>query len=188
LTLGRRAGDAGSSAVNPVEPQRAADDRIVIGSVNAVFGTRGWIKLLSETRPRDAIFDYPVWYVGDVQPIPFDVLEHRVQHNSLLARLRGVERREQAEALVGSPVLVATADLEPPPPGHYYWRDLIGLRVVTRDGRELGEVRSLVETGGADVLRVRGERERLIPFVPGVYVLKVDTAERRLDVDWHPDD
>lgn len=173
----------------PAGGDTAGRDWVAIGSVNSVFGTRGWVKVFSETRPRDAIFNYAVWYLGSKGVFhPFPVVDSRIQHNSLLAALRGIDTREKAEALVGLRIAVPADSLEPPAPGEYYWRDLIGMRVVTQNGQDLGVVQGLLETGGADVLRVRGERERLIPFVAGVYVLDVDPVARCMTVDWHPDD
>lgn len=72
-------------------------------------------------------------------------------------------------------------------PGEYYWRDLIGLAVVTRQGEPLGKVDHLLETGANDVLVVAGERERLIPFVPGPIVTQVDLQAGVIEVDWDKD-
>jgi 16S rRNA processing protein RimM len=59
--------------------------------------------------------------------------------------------------------------------------------VVTVAGVELGTVRDMIETGANDVMLVRGERERLIPFVMGHYVRSVDLDAKRIEVDWDPD-
>ena len=173
------------------EPKTPASkpEWVTLGAVNAVFGTRGWVKVVSDTRPRDAIFDYPVWHIGlKAEWQVLQLAECREQGNTLLAKLRGVDDREAAESLVGKRIAVPADDLEPPPPGSYYWRDLIGMVVVTTEGVKLGEVHGLAETGSNDVLRVRGDRDRLIPFVPGVYVTDVDLKARKITVDWHPDD
>ena len=75
-----------------------------------------------------------------------------------------------------------------PKPGEYYWSDLEGLEVVTVEGVALGRVSHLVATGANDVLIVKGaERERLIPFLVGQYVTKVDLDADRLTVDWDPE-
>mgnify|MGYP000194948865 CR=1 FL=1 len=56
--------------------------------------------------------------------------------------------------------------------------------MVTVDGTPLGRVDHLIETGVNDVLVVRGERERLIPFVQPQIVKKVDLEAGRIEVDW----
>ena len=69
-------------------------------------------------------------------------------------------------------------------PGEYYWSDLQGLKVVTIEGELLGTVDHLIETGANDVLVVKGERERLIPFVLDQVIVNVDLDKREMQVDW----
>ena len=57
---------------------------------------------------------------------------------------------------------------------------------MTTAGEALGTVDHLIETGANDVLVVRGDRERLIPFTPGHAVVEVDMERRRLTVAWDP--
>jgi 16S rRNA processing protein RimM len=59
--------------------------------------------------------------------------------------------------------------------------------VVNTQGVELGRVDHLLETGANDVLVVKGERERLIPYTPGEAVVKVDLPAGLLTVEWDPD-
>jgi 16S rRNA processing protein RimM len=68
--------------------------------------------------------------------------------------------------------------------GSFYWADLEGLTVVNTDGDTLGVVARLMATGANDVLVVKGDREILIPFVTGQYVLGVDFADGVIRVDW----
>jgi len=58
---------------------------------------------------------------------------------------------------------------------------------VHRDGTELGKVAYLLETGANDVMVVKGEQERLIPFVMEQVVLGVDLARGEIEVDWEWD-
>ena len=60
--------------------------------------------------------------------------------------------------------------------------------------RLLGEVDHLIETGANDVLVLKpcagsvDRRERLLPYLPQRVVQRVALQERRIDVDWHPED
>jgi len=69
----------------------------------------------------------------------------------------------------------------------YYWSDLEGLDVHTTKGEVLGRVERLMETGANDVLVIRGDRERLVPFVQGQYVIRVDLEAGLIVVDWDPE-
>ena len=88
---------------------------------------------------------------------------------------------------MGAELAVPRESLPEPGEGHYYWADLEGLRVVTKDGNELGNVAYLLATGANDVLVVQGQKEVLIPFVTGSVVLDVDIAGGRITVDWEWD-
>ena len=98
-----------------------------------------------------------------------------------------IEDRDAAEALRGTEILVPRQALPPAAPGEYYWIDLEGLRVVTVEGVPLGEVSHLLSTGANDVMVVRGERERLLPFVQPDYVKAVDFETGTVTVDWDPE-
>lgn len=71
--------------------------------------------------------------------------------------------------------------------GEYYWTDLQGLRVLTVDGVELGTVDHLFATGANDVLVVKGERQRLIPFVKNQVVREIELEQGLVRVDWDAD-
>ena len=141
--------------------------------------------MFSYTEPREALLDYGNWLLerdGDWHAV--DVAEGQRHGKTVIVRLAGVEDRDQAIALVGAEIGVARAELPETAAGQYYWSDLEGLTVCRRDGTELGRVDHLLETGAHDVMVVRGETERLIPFVSGDVVVDVDLADRVVTVDW----
>ena len=49
----------------------------------------------------------------------------------------------------------------------YYWNDLIGLNVYLDDGKEIGVLSEIIETGSNDVLVVKGDKEILVPYIIG---------------------
>jgi len=107
--------------------------------------------------------------------------------SGVVVRLEGCGDRDQAAQLAGSGLAISRRQLPAPPPGSFYWVDLVGLKVETTDRRPLGTVQRLLETGANDVLVV-GEREQhLIPFVMGQYVIAVDLDGGRIVVDWDPE-
>ena len=162
--------------------------RLLLGELVGVHGLQGWLKLRSHTDPIDAILGYQPWLLrqrGSERML--SGVRGRMQGKALVVRLPGVDTREAAEALLGSEVWIDRDALPPPAPGEYYWADLEGLEVVTVAGQPLGSVAHLLATGANDVLVVRGERERLIPFVQPDVVTAVDLAARRITVDWDPE-
>ncbi|HLW73953.1 MAG TPA: ribosome maturation factor RimM [Gammaproteobacteria bacterium] len=162
--------------------------RIVIGKVGGPFGVKGWVKLLSWTEPRDGIFEYAPWLLksGDTWK-EWEVAEGHAHGKGVIARFEGVTDRDQAMALMGAEIAVWRDQLGETKPGQYYWADLVGLDVQLEGGRSLGKVQGLMATGSNDVLVVKGERERLIPFIQGQVIMRVDLAQGLIQVDWDPD-
>jgi 16S rRNA processing protein RimM len=170
-------------------------DRLVeVGRVQAAYGIKGWVWVYSNTDPIANIFAYMPWYaqVGGVWQ-ELRVSEWREQGKGLVMRLDGVIDRNGAESLKGLALWVNKSCLPELQEGDYYWSDLLDLSVFLEDGRLLGQVHSLMETGSNDVLVVRAAsgsmdaRERLIPWLPDRVVKQVDLAGRRIIVDWDPE-
>ena len=169
-------------------------DALVVGKVVAAYGIKGWVKVLSFTDPKENIFDYQPWYLKtDKGWAPVKLTGGRVQGKGLVAQLDGATDRNVAEArFLGREIAIPRSVLPTLEDGDYYWRDLIGLRVRTDAGEDLGKVTSLMETGANDVLVVRGDshsldrQERLIPWVPDEFVTEVNLGEGYLVVDWDP--
>jgi len=161
---------------------------VEVGEIVGAFGVQGWVKVRSYTDPPENILKYAPWGLGSPESIRnVRIVDGRPQGSNVVARLEGVEDRDQAIALKGTRVLVSRQCFPKAPPGTYYWADLIGLDVVSVAGQTLGKVKGLLETGANDVLDVRGDRERLIPFVLGEFVHAVDLERGRITVDWDPE-
>ncbi|HET7649455.1 MAG TPA: ribosome maturation factor RimM [Gammaproteobacteria bacterium] len=162
--------------------------RVVIGKVTGLYGVKGWVKLMSWTDPREAIADFPVWQLKlDGEWREWDVAECRPHGKTIIARLQGMTDRDQAARLIGAEIAVQRDQLPSLKPGEYYWADLIGMTVQLADGRALGEVEAMMETGANDVLVVQGDRQRLIPFIRDQVVREVDLDKGLIQVDWDPD-
>jgi 16S rRNA processing protein RimM len=161
---------------------------VLVGEIAAPFGVKGWVKVKSFTDPPANILKYVPWTLSDgKQESVGVVLEGRPQGAMVVVRFDGIDDRDQAIGLRGMQVTVPRDVFPRAPKGQYYWADLVGLRVNTVAGVDLGLVTGLLATGANDVLEVKGDRERLIPFVIGPYVTDVDLDAGRLTVDWDPD-
>ena len=161
---------------------------VVLGRISGLFGVKGWVKVYSYTEPREAVLEYRRWLLsGKDGWREATVAEGQRHGKTIIARIDGYVDRDQAAELIGTEIAVPRDELPEAEEGRFYWSDLEGLRVVHRDGNELGRVAYLLETGANDVMVVQGEQERLIPFVMGEVILGVDLAGGRIDVDWEWD-
>ena len=161
---------------------------ILLGRVTGLYGVKGWIKIHSHTHPRENIVNFDRWILrhGD-DHAPMEVENGRLQGRTVVAKLMGIDDRDQAGTLIGAEITVDRDDLPPCEPGEYYWADLEGLDVRTEAGDDLGRIDYLFTTGAHDILVVAGDRQRLIPFVQQRIVREVDMERGSIVVDWDPD-
>lgn len=167
------------------------DEYLIVGRVSGVFGTRGWLRIQSFTRPLENLLGYDPWYLRTGPDwTAHHLREARRHHGGLIAALEGLQDRDQAAAFVRADIAIERGQLKPVDDDEYYWADLIGMSVNTVDGEPLGNVSGLYDAPAHDILRVKDDtgRERLIPFVRDVHVIDIDRAGRLIRVDWHPDD
>jgi 16S rRNA processing protein RimM len=171
----------------------AADDYLVIGKIFSVHGVRGEVKVYSFTDPIDNLLDYPSWTLrrnGEVRQV--ELASGRLQNKVLVAKLKGLNDREEARLLAGFEICVLRSLLPDLTDGEYYWYQLEGLKVIDQLGQLLGTVHHLLETGANDVMVVKActgsldDRERLLPYTEQC-VLAVDLAAGEMRVEWDAD-
>ncbi|HZE60654.1 MAG TPA: ribosome maturation factor RimM [Burkholderiales bacterium] len=158
-----------------------------MGRVAGSYGVRGWIKVAPGGGVAPALAAAQEWWIGERA---YRVAEARVHSSTVVAKLAGIETREQALELKGAQVSMARDALPEPGAGHYYLVDLVGLEVLNEQGEGLGTVKQWLTNGAQDVMEVAGpgvkSGTRLIPWV-SVVVKEVDLAGRRIVVDWGAD-
>lgn len=147
------------------------------------YGVRGWVKVAPQKGVADTLVAATQWWLGTQLR---EVEQARVHSATVVAKLAGIETREQALALKGRKIAVARAALPDADDGRYYLADLVGLEVVNEQGLKLGVVRQWFTNGPQDVMELAGDRVRLVPWVPAV-VKKVDLEAKRIEVEWGAD-
>ncbi len=159
---------------------------IIVGKVGSTYGLRGWLKIRTYTDFGANILNYTTWYLalGSDEWKTFDLEEGRIHGNGIIAKLAGINSPEEGRLLTGVTIAVKRSQLPPLKQNEYYWSDLIGLSVINKQGKKLGEVIYLMETGSNDVLVVKGDKEFAIPYLFGKVVLNVDLIKNEILVDW----
>lgn len=150
---------------------KASGRLVPLGRVKGVHGLKGMVRV--GLKGRAAEFDPETFTaLGEILlgGEPFQVIKAVRGRGHILLRLKGIDSREQAEALVGREVQGEARRFPALPPGEYYCFQIVGLPVVhARDGAVLGRLEEIWPTGAHDVYVVRhGEREMLLPAVEGV--------------------
>ena len=161
----------------PVEDQ----EYIVVARVGRPRGTAGWflVEVMTDSPGR---FD------------PGEFLHHQGQRYLVegsyqlrpginVLKLEGVDTRDHADAMRDKDLTIPIDQVPTLPEGEFYHFQLIGMRVFTVEGADLGSITKIMPTGSNDVYIVSHEdKEVLIPAVEGV-VQEVDVDGSRMTVD-----
>src|SRR2546430_11427108 len=125
-----------------------------MGRVAGSYGVRGWVQVMASGGGAHGLVTTAEWWIGAQ---PYRVEEAKVHGASVVAKLSGLETREQALTLRGAVVCVKREALPDPGEGRYYLADLVGLEVVNERGEALGVVRRLFSNGAQDVMEIEGD-------------------------------
>jgi 16S rRNA processing protein RimM len=143
-----------------------ADDLILMGKIAATHGIKGQLRIVPYSGSADNFLLCKSLFVRDAKGRleQFAVSSAAIHGKKILLSLQGLSGINQVLHLVGSEVLLNKEQLSTPEDGEYYWNDLIGMKVVTTDGMDLGTLDSIIETGSNDVyVAVANGKEYLIP-------------------------
>ena len=159
-------------------------DKICVGAIGGAFGVRGDVRLKSFCADPEAIGDYGTLTSEDGAQ-SFDLALTGAIKNGFSARIKGVETKEQADALSGVRLYVARDALPTLPDDEFYHADLIGLAVFDTGGVQIGRVTAVNNHGAGDFLEIEGPGIRntaLLPFTLEA-VPSVDLTTGRIIID-----
>lgn len=159
-----------------------------MGCLGRVYGVKGWLKVISNTDPIDNILNYPVWQLYHQGQWQSNQIESGKKHGQgLIVKLSLINDREQAQQYVNDAIAVQRDELPLIAEEEYYWADLIGLKVATTSGVDLGRIDSMLATGANDVMVVKGAARHLIPYIDPV-IRSIDLEDQLIVVEWGSED
>lgn len=148
------------------------EDRIKIGKIVNTFGIKGELKV------------YPyVDYIDELSKIYIDNKEYtlsksRNQKNVVIIKIKGLDDINLVEDFKNKEIEIDRADLPKLKEGEYYIEDLIGLDVYTDDGKLLGKLDDIFNTGANDIYQVNNI---LLPAIPDV-IKEIDIENQKIIV------
>jgi 16S rRNA processing protein RimM len=163
-------------------PTVGEPEYLVVGFLRRPHGISGELLMDVHTDFPERLKTGKTVFVGDDYQ-PMVIASRRPHASGMLVRFRGIKSPEEAGMYRNTWVYVPTANRPVLPEGEYYHHQLIGLNVVTDEGRDLGVLADILETGANDVYVVRAVdgNEMLLPAIPPV-VLEVSLADRQMRV------
>src|ERR1700742_5396769 len=125
--------------------------QVCVAKIGAAHGVRGAVKLWTFTEDPFAVTRYGPLATKDGTR-SFEVAHAREGKGHLVATLKGVTSRNEAERLNGLELYVARDHLPATDEDEYYHADLIGLTAVTTTGDPLGRVTAIHNFGAGDII------------------------------------
>jgi 16S rRNA processing protein RimM len=164
--------------------------RITIGQISRVHGVKGEMVVVPLTDNPQRFFELEKIFVfKDEKVTQFKVEKVRTDPKSkrhkerVLLKLKGVESPEAAKKIVGSFLEIEKEDLIELPEGRYFIFDIIGMKVVTTEEKELGRVKEVISLPANDVWVVQGgEKEYDIPAIKEV-VKEIDLEKKVMIIE-----
>jgi 16S rRNA processing protein RimM len=160
-----------------------ADRKVCIGVIAGAHGVRGQVRVKSFTaEPQDVTAYGPVTDASGARQ--FDLRITGAARGMMLAKIDGVGDRDAADMLRGTELYVDRERLPDPDEDEFYYADLIGLDVVSTDGKALGTVRAMHNFGAGDMIELENGsgKTELLPFTAAV-VASVDLAAGVVTID-----
>ncbi|HLA05608.1 MAG TPA: ribosome maturation factor RimM [Syntrophales bacterium] len=154
-------------------------DFLEIGKIVKPYGLKGSVKVLSYLESGDLLesLDRLSIRQRNGETVSYGLKSLKAKGRCFYLEMEGIGTIEQADALIGCPVLIPADKLKALPEGEYYWQELIGLEVITEEGRPVGKVERIFPAGDSDVYVCNGgEREIFLPAIEEV-VRKIDPAK-----------
>jgi 16S rRNA processing protein RimM len=156
---------------------------ICVARIGAAHGVRGAVKLWTFTQDPLAVKRYGQLMTKDGAR-QFEVTHLREAKGHLVATLKGIATREEAERLNGVELYVAREKLPATSEDEYYHADLIGLSAVNAAGEPLGRVIAIHNFGAGDIIEIAPPNgaTMLLPFTNAV-VPTVDLEGGRVVIE-----
>ena len=141
----------------------APPEFLVIGRIVAPWGIKGEVKVEVLTDFPERLAPRKVVYLNNR---PLEIERCRSHKQLMVVKLASIDSVEAAEKLRGQELKIPGSELYTLPEGQYYAFQLIGLKVVTAEGKTVGRIKDIMTTPSNDVYLVEGKRsEILIPEI-----------------------
>lgn len=163
-------------------PQSGEPVFLTIGKLQRTHGVKGELVM-------DVLTDYPdrikagnTVLIGP-RHAEYVITAIRSTGEKMLVSFAGLTDCDQASILRNQYVFIKTEDAQVLPEGEFYHHEIIGMQVFAEDGRLIGSINEILETGANDVYVVESQDggEILLPAIHSV-IISTDRKTRKMIV------
>lgn len=163
------------------------ESSLCLGKVGAPHGLKGYMRIQSWTEPKTQIFSYQPWVIMKGNQKNSVVASFISEGKHLIAKLEGIEDRDQAQSLTHANIYIDRNQLPTMAPDEYLLADLIGCNVVNLKNNALGIIEDVVNYGASDIIVVKQDtKTHYIPLISPTTNM-IDIEHKTVIVDWDED-
>lgn len=155
-----------------------------IGQIVNTFGIKGMVKVNPFTDDLERFEELKsIYIVKNKQLIEVEIEEVKYQKNMVLLKLKNIDDMNTAESYKGCYLKIHRKDARELPEDTYFIADIIGSQVITDDGKLLGKVDDIYNTGSNDIYVVKDElgKQILLPNIKEV-ILDINIEQQIVTV------
>jgi 16S rRNA processing protein RimM len=157
--------------------------RITIGKISKIRGVKGEVVVFPMTDDLERFFKLKEVYLSGKGDKIFQIKKVKKFKNKVFLTFERIDSPEASKPLVGSFLEIEKSFLAPLPQDRFYIFDLIGLKVITKQGKEVGAIEDVWLLPANDVFVVRGERKEYnIPALKKI-VKKIDLKKKVMIIE-----
>ncbi|WP_246082014.1 ribosome maturation factor RimM [Peptacetobacter hominis] len=155
-----------------------------VGKIVKTQGLKGDVRVLPST---DDIYRFDfleVFYLGNDRDTEWEMENVRYKGNLVIMKIKGIDRVEDAERLVGKNIYVSRDESFELEEGEFFIADMIGIEVFTVSGERVGVLKDVLQYAANDVYVIKNDegKEFLIPAVMK-FVPEIDIEEGKMIID-----
>ena len=157
--------------------------KILIAKIQAHQGLNGWLKVYSYSETKQKFSEYKYFFIQKGNnTIRLDIEDISIG-KSIKVKFKNFNCREDSQDYIGEEIFINEDQLDVLEANQFYWKELIGLTAYLNNGKKIGIVSDIIETGSNDVLVIKGEEEILVPYIFGESVMEVVVEEKKIIIN-----
>jgi len=155
------------------------EDFIIIGQISKTHGIKGEVKVLPLTANVNRFKNLKTVFIDYIEK---RVLGCKFQSKRIVLKIEGIDTIEEAEKYKNKYLYIRRKDAIKLSEGEFYVADIIDCSVYEENGKELGKVYDVIETGSNDVYWIKGSKDKKELLIPALktIVQKIDIENKKI--------
>ncbi len=141
---------------------------IKLGKIVGTFGIKGELKIYPLTNYKEMFLEFEYLLISAVkEPIKVNVVKARIQKNTIIILLEGINSINQAQDFIGKDILIEESLLPELDETEEYVYKLLGMKVYLENNELLGSISDVFDNGAHGIYEIKNEngKEIMIPVL-----------------------